>query len=221
MKLSALLGLVPGDKVAVVGCGGKTSVIRLLARENGHRPVLIAPTTRMAVAECAALPGVRYLGDVVGEKLVGKPDAEILAACVGCGLSLMEVDGSKRLPLKAWAAHEPVIPSFTTITLGVLPARSLGLPATEKNVHRLQPFLALTGLAEGDPVEECALCRLVMAPGGMFAKAVGRQVLLINQADDGSSMANARRIAQAIVGFQGRILIGSARQGRFEEWRTT
>ena len=219
MRLSELLSLKQGDALAAVGCGGKTSLINLLACENAHEGVLIAPTTRIALAERVPVPGVSYLGRVEGEKLIGLDEAQIREASEGYWLTLMEADGSKRLPLKGWAAWEPVIPAFATLTLGVLSTRALGLRATAETVHRLPEFLALSGLSEGDMVDECALQRMVLGPDGMLHKATPRCAMVINQEDAAEGRACARRIARALEGFGGCILIGSTHTGVFEEWR--
>lgn len=52
---------------------------------------------------------------------------------------LAEADGSKRLPLKAHAAWEPVIPSGTANTVWVVGASGLGKPVAEV-VHRPEIF---------------------------------------------------------------------------------
>lgn len=52
---------------------------------------------------------------------------------------LAEADGSKRLPLKAHAAWEPVIPSGTANTVWVVGASGLGKPINEA-VHRPELF---------------------------------------------------------------------------------
>lgn len=220
-SLSELLSLEKGDALAFVGCGGKTSLINLLAQENADKGVLVAPTARIALVERVAVEGVEYLGCEQGEKLIGLNEDRIKEACGLYWLTLMEADGSKGLPLKGWAQHEPVIPDFTTLTVGVLSARSLGLSVTAKNVHRLSEFLALTGVSEGDVVTESAIKHMALSQDGMFSKARSRCAIVINQAEDAQSRAFAFSIARNLDGFLGSILVGSAHAGAFEKWEAS
>ncbi len=210
--VSALLGLRSGERVAVIGAGGKSALIDRLAGENAERGVLIAPTTRIALAQVRERPGVRHLGVPQGEKLLAAPLAEIEAAAHGAALTLMEADGSKGLPLKGWDTHEPVVPSFATLTVGVVSARALGLAAEEANVHRLPLFLAQSGLSCCDPVDAAALARMISRC--MEACAAGRKAILINQAEDAVGIEAANAIARILrASFSGAVLIGSMKEG--------
>lgn len=55
---------------------------------------------------------------------------------------LAEADGSKRLPLKAHAAWEPVIPAAAANVVWVVGASGLGKPVTEV-VHRPELFASV------------------------------------------------------------------------------
>ena len=210
MTLNDLLQLKNGACVAVIGSGGKTAVVDELARENADAGVLIAPTTRIAVTQMT-VKTARYLGRIEGEKLVSAPLSEIESASHEHGLTLMEADGARNMMLKGWAAHEPVIPDFTTHTLCVLPACALGMAADAAHVHRLRLFLELTGLSEGDIIKEDTIALIARS---MMDKAVGEGALLINQAD--AFPEQAERIANALFGRGLRVIIGSAQQG---DWR--
>ncbi|MCA1949561.1 MAG: putative selenium-dependent hydroxylase accessory protein YqeC, partial [Treponema sp.] len=60
-------------------------------------------------------------------------------------LVLAEADGSKHLPVKAPAEHEPVLPDLCDIVLGCVGLDCLGLPMDEAHVHRPALFGAVTG----------------------------------------------------------------------------
>ena len=55
-----------------------------------------------------------------GQPKISGPEPETLKRLSGfCDLLLVEADGAKRLPLKVPAVHEPVIPEFADIVVGV------------------------------------------------------------------------------------------------------
>ncbi len=224
MTLSCLLGLQAGDRVAVVGCGGKTALVRRLAEENGALPlgVLVAPTTRMGLWETEPLKqmGAFCLGREEGEKLTAAPIGDIRAQAERFSLTLMEADGSKGLPLKGWEAHEPVVPDFATLTVGVASAKAVGLLADARHVHRLSCFLRQTGMKEGEPVTGEAVAKMILYC--LDRHGVGRQAIVVNQADGPKELENARRIARALrqpggnkgaAPFGGKILLGSLKEG--------
>lgn len=219
-----------GQKLAVVGCGGKTSLIELLAKTNRDKKVLIMTTTKIkaprqdgvtlreTLADCLAHTphqGIQCLGvfDAARGKFSGPPPEYWECLVHGYDLVLMEADGSRSLPCKGWADFEPVIPAFATATVGVVTLLGLGCPATGETVLRLPEFCRLTGLAAGEPITMAALADMVGAPGGMFKNAVGRRVLLINQVEDEAALAKAKELAallrQRHPGAAGKIYAGS------------
>lgn len=237
-QLSELLGIQTGARISVVGCGGKTSIINLLAQQNSRRPVLILPTTKIlppgaacttlckTPAECQSHTphsGVQCMG--VLNQSTGKlealpaPDLAAVGQNAGYALVLMEADGSRGLPCKGWLPGEPVVPAFTTLTLGVLPITALGLTATEEHVQRLQQFLALTGLRHGNAITADALAAMAAAPSGMLKCAVGRTALIVNQAQDDDARQKAAELCDRIrlryPGVIRHFIVGSARQNQW------
>ncbi len=111
--------------IAVIGAGGKTSAIFQLAREFADRDlrVIITTTTRMfrePGALATTLTEARMLLEhqsvvFVGKqaengKIAGLEDEQAKELTQIADIILVESDGSKRLPLKVPAAHEPVLP---------------------------------------------------------------------------------------------------------------
>lgn len=240
-NLTQLLQLHPGEKIAVVGCGGKTAVIELLAQQNSAGSVLVAPTTKIRLPDsegavvcttadaCLAHTphtGIQYAGlaNPATQKLEALPPAA-LAKMVekGYSLTLLEADGSRGLPCKGWLATEPVIPPFVTRTVGVVTVWALGKPATEETVCRLPQFLALTGLAQGQPITLAALAAMVGAPGGMFKSKRGPACLIINQLESEESHRKATLLLALIEqNYPGTIdgcLFGSARENHWSKQR--
>ena len=135
-SLAASLGI--GERpelVAIVGGGGKTSLMFALAAELPGR-VVMTTTTRIFAAQIKRAPAVVYesdlsplgdaldahghclvIGRVAGEKALGV-DPELpaqLLARPDVDYVLVEADGSRMRPVKAPAEHEPAIPPGTTL----------------------------------------------------------------------------------------------------------
>ena len=136
-RLWELLGIEKG-LTAVMGSGGKTSLLYELAEELRQRgTVLLATTTHIMrpeqypfaqtaeeLAAALAEHGAACAGSYTAEgKLTapGFPGWETAADYV-----LVEADGSKRLPAKAHAAWEPVLPPQRRRTVCVLGASAFG-----------------------------------------------------------------------------------------------
>lgn len=98
---------------------------------------------------------------------------------------LIEADGSRQKPLKAWADHEPPIPSFVDSVTEVAGLSALGKPLSAENIHRHDIFSGLSGLRSGEMVTSDALARLLLHPNGGQKNIPGkaRKVMLLNQAD--------------------------------------
>ena len=66
---------------------------------------------------------------------------------------LVEADGAKRKPIKAPADYEPVIPSSTTLVIGVIGLDALGKAIDEETIHRCELFCSLTGKKAGNTID--------------------------------------------------------------------
>ncbi len=225
--------LTPGDVAAVVGCGGKTSLIDRLCWENRGGRVLRSTTTRILtppeelfdLAIDASKSGSRRIEDgvtlVFGGRENGKltaPEPKALAEhCPADGLSFLECDGSRGLPLKGWAEHEPVVPKNTTLTVGVCALWAVGMPLSENVAHRPGLFSALTGCARGDIITLGHVSAMLASPGGMFARASGRKYLLVNQAESPEALEQATALAGMLPAVfresLSGVFAGSARRG--------
>jgi molybdenum cofactor cytidylyltransferase len=164
VKLSKALQIVPGDVVAFVGGGGKTTAMFRLAAEivSSRGRVLTTTTTRIFAAQIRLAPvhvqsvpallealdtspHVLLTGEVDADsgKAFGVPSEAIsnLQSLIFNNQSpitniLIEADGSRMRPFKAPADHEPVIPDCTTLVVPVIGIDALGKPLDERHVHR-------------------------------------------------------------------------------------
>ena len=189
MPLAELLGVRPGV-TSVIGSGGKTSLLAALARELPGTVVLTTTTHILPFPDMplvtsadaddvrAALAGSRVACVGSQAEKNGKLVAPLLGIDELASLAdyvLVEADGARRLPLKAHAAWEPVIPACSGRTILVLGASGLGHPVREK-VHRPELFCELAGCTPDDP----ATPELVARAANAEALA---DVALVNQAD--------------------------------------
>lgn len=193
-----LLGnFIPPAVVSVVGCCGKTTFVNQLAKELSHTRVLISPTTKIrpmtelgkrcqttleGVTAHRPQIGVQCLGLAVPglHKLSALPDPWLGNLIGDYDLTLLEADGSRGLPCKGWLDNEPVIPAYTTHTVGIVTLLGLNRPVSPETVLRIPEFTALTGLAIGDTITLDGLTKMVI---GMFVKSVGKQCLFVNQVE--------------------------------------
>ena len=205
--LTTLVEKYDSRRITVVGSGGKTTLIWHLASSLAPgRKILVTPTTKMFVSPSPP-PGVTLAGVFNGAsgKLESLPPGQLEEAIHGYDFVLIEGDGSKGLPLKAWSTDEPVVPAFTDLTIGVLPLWPIGKPVSENLIHRLPLFLTLTGAAPGEPITQGHILRVITggaageaSPSGLFAKARGKKLLFFSQVEDDAALKQAQDLAEAL-----------------------
>ena len=207
MDFPKLLGLRPGV-TAVIGSGGKTSLLRRLAEELPGT-VLLCTTTHIRPFEeyrkALTAHRVLCLGTPCENGKLTAPSLSIETLATLEDYVLVEADGSRQLPLKAHEAHEPVIPAVSRQVICVVGASGFGKPIRE-SVHRPEQFCALTGAAASDPVTPEQAAKAILAE--RLCDAV-----FLNQIDTEAQRSLADRFAAALGGSGLRIAAGSLRAG--------
>lgn len=114
---------------------------------------------------------------------------------------LIEADGSAGRPLKAPGPGEPVIPRFIDTFAVVVGLSALGRPVSEETVHRLDPFLRITGSSPGERITTDLILRLITHPSGSFKSCPAglRRLLILNQADTPEIVRLAEKIAESVM----------------------
>lgn len=222
------LGLGHGDVAAIIGAGGKTSLMFRLAgeaRSLGMR-VLVTTSTRILLPEPGEYdhldlsgrlfvdspperPGI-YVGGIPDEtdtKIMGVRDDLLAWSQRAFDLVLIEADGAASKPLKGWRENEPVIPEITSVTIGVLDISTIGSPFTSDLVHRPERFGGLVGADQNDNISLGHLLRLVAHEDGLFARALGREILYINKVESPMEQRNAALLKSQFDDL--RVVIGS------------
>ena len=119
---------------------------------------------------------------------------------------LAEADGSKRLPLKAHAAWEPVIPAATANVVWVVGASGLGKPVAEV-VHRPELFCERCGYEPTDIATPERVAQVLNAEMQMLNLNNAR--IMLNQVDTLSDPAMAGRFETAL----GRPVVATSLKG--------
>ena len=116
---------------------------------------------------------------------------------------LAEADGSKRLPLKAHAAWEPVIPATTANVVWVVGASGLGKPVAEV-VHRPEIFCEHCGCELTDTATPERVAMALNAE--VQALGLGTAHVMLNQVDTLADPTMADRFEAAL----GRLIVASS-----------
>jgi molybdenum cofactor cytidylyltransferase len=230
MRLTRALRLQHGDVVTLVGGGGKTTLMFALATDVtrlGWR-VVTTMTTHIFAGQTVHAPTVLTLADldtpdaplasvlaagnhvlVVGgaadepDRLQGIAPEQVdrIAALDFVDAVIIEGDGARRLPFKAPAAHEPVIPAATTLLIPMAGLDVIGRPLTAEYVHRPALVARLTGVEEGAAVTPDMVARALAHPdGGAKSRPAGaRLVPFLNKADDTAKLEAGRAVARSLL----------------------
>jgi probable selenium-dependent hydroxylase accessory protein YqeC len=253
-SLCEILGLVGGGVVSIVGAGGKTTLMFTLAREiaAAGETVLTTTTTKILMPsrelspqvivsphpdgileKARSLPGgLRHAtagSDLMlpENKLAGFT-ADDITKIDEAGLFrwiLVEADGAKHRPLKAPAAHEPVIPARSRWVIAVIGLDAPGQPLTEEWVFRSRFYGKLTGLTPGDRITERSIASALSHEEGIMkgSPRTASRLVFLNKADTESRREAGRRITGFLREVNGmrpdRVIITSLREGtESPEW---
>ena len=148
--------------IAIVGSGGKTTLIKKLTQQYRlqGKSVFVTTTTHMFIEKDTLLTddagtilgalrenGYAMAGIPQGEKIKALSKETFDTVCAAADVVLVEADGSKRLPLKFPNGTEPVIPENTDEVIVVCGLNALEQPA--KNVcHRLELVKQCLGIGD-------------------------------------------------------------------------
>jgi molybdenum cofactor cytidylyltransferase len=228
MKLSQALNIQPGDIVALVGAGGKTTSLFSLARELTGLgwQVITTTTTRIGQNELQQAPAHLGIDERDGlppqlagllaqhhqvflyrslldtGKVKGLPLDWFADHLVPppCEAVLIEADGARRLPLKAPYDHEPAIPDAATKVLVVGGLDSLDTPLDPSFVYGADRVQALIGCAPGEPVNEELLAAILRHPAmGLKSAPDGASVSVLLNKVTSENLPRARIAAAHIL----------------------
>jgi probable selenium-dependent hydroxylase accessory protein YqeC len=225
-------GLQQGDVVCFTGAGGKTSLMFRLAQEARALDLKVLVTTSTKIRVPAAnqydaldlsgklfvqgsvlAPGI-YVGGLPGPvagKMTGVHMDLLFFQRNNFDLLLIEADGAATKPLKGWNSTEPVIPDFTTKTIGIIDIQTIGSIICEALVHRLDIFSEITGCKAGEPVSLHHLARVIHHEQGLFSQSQGVELLYINKVESITDQHNVDGLRAKVKNIP--IVAGSVNQG--------
>lgn len=204
--------------IAVVGGGGKTSLIYRLSQEllSLEKKVIITTTTHMLYeperpfARGGDEEEVKRLLDKYGYTAAAELDEEqgkisalseekLLRLKDLCDVMLIEADGSRQKPLKIPADWEPAIPSFANVVISVVGLDCLGKPICE-TTHRMERTSEFLKKSIEAPVTEEDIVKIASSIHGLFKNVEGRVYrVYLNKSDTLKSREPAEKIVEELL----------------------
>ncbi len=203
--LSTLLEIKPGI-TAVIGSGGKTTLLSALAAELSARGTVILTTstriypfpgminltdpTEKAVLQALHRERVLCAGTPAPEGKLSAPALPFSALSSLADYVIVEADGAKGRPLKAHRPGEPVIPAGSTQVVLVAGMSAMGQPIRDA-AHRPELYAALAGCEICDAVTPALAAKVILAEGL-------HDRVFLNQAESGPAHDAARSLARRL-----------------------
>lgn len=225
-NLAWALNLPSQGVLAIVGAGGKTTAMYVLARElvNRGQRVLCTTTTKiyrphshearlilknnnpqwlLRCQELARSHQPLCLGAQIKGSKVWGIDPTVVNELVLRGIFdwiIIEADGARGRPLKAPANHEPVIPKVSTHVLGLVGLQAVGQPLGSSWVYNSQGYAQLTNLPLGATISAQSVAYLIGHEHGLFKNLPpqAQPMLCLNQADLPHAREYGREILQLL-----------------------
>lgn len=232
------IGKIP--RLAFVGAGGKTTAIFQLAHQL-EPPVIVTATTHLATGQVkladrhVVIRNELDISEISSEELTDvllvtgeqvepnrvsgisfKIFSQLISLADEFQLPvLVEADGSRQLPMKAPADHEPAIPPHVEIVVVVCGLAALGKPMGPEWVHRTERFASISGISAGEKISVEGVARVMLDPvGGLKNIASGvRRVALLNQADSPELQSAANALAKKLIPHYHAVLISALEPG--------
>ena len=248
------LGLKNKGVISLVGAGGKTSLMFRLARELSSTGASVLTTTTTKILYPTTDQSAHLLVSPSPDEILNRarqmlkhtphitaaahyiPETGKLTGLLPETIELflrsnlfrwiiVEADGAARLPLKAPAAHEPVVPECSDWVIGIIGLSALGRPLDKHTVFRPELVSKITGLPEGKKIVAKTICDLLRHRQGVFqgTPTGARKIAFLNQADSPQNKHAGQSIIQSLVDTTppdiSRVILGSiAHEPPVLEW---
>ena len=195
-------------KLAAVGAGGKSSFLFALANEIPGK-CIVTTTTHISIDQSnsgdislssddpllfekvISSPDnsvIVIIGTDQGKERVNGPNEEILTQlqqlCEKEKISiLVEADGSKKLPLKAFGEHEPAVPEWVDVVVHVIGWNAIGKQVNDASIFRVDRYCELAGQQIGDIIDFSSIGNMIKHDNGgkKTIKNHHRSIIFFNQ----------------------------------------
>ncbi len=211
--------------ISLIGAGGKTSLMFLLAKElaDAGKKVLTTTTTKIFVPQPDVSPTIvtnnfkqlveasklalnthnhfsagSFCDTVLGKLIGFDPDViDDLFLLDLFDWIIVEADGAKQKPVKTTDSHEPVLPKATSTLILVTGLDAVGTVLNEKNVHRAALFSKNTGLALGNKINERSIAESIAVETRKAGVSCSAETtfVFLNKADTPERINSGKRIA--------------------------
>ena len=228
-SLAEALTLRPREHVALVGAGGKTTLLLALAEElqRAGKRVLVSTTTKLWHQEALSAASLLFVEKDVSwqakldaslkrrayvflaQTLLDSGKVQGIAPSLADDLYekgimdylLLEADGAAGHPVKAPSDREPVIPGTATKVVAMLGIDALGKRMEPEVVFRMEEVQKLTGLAPGERLTASALSVLFCHAKGLFkgTPSSARRFVFLNKLDLIRDEKEAETLARIIM----------------------
>jgi probable selenium-dependent hydroxylase accessory protein YqeC len=227
--LISALGIGSREHLAIVGAGGKTTLMMTLGRllSEARKPGFMTTTTKVWKEQAESAYQALYTRNDVhwrerlrkylasgnwiflGQEVLenGKvhgilPElSDELFASEKADYILVEADGAAERPVKAPAEKEPVVPGSATCVVAVMGLEVLDRPLGPDLVFRPERVSRITGLQNGDRMSPVTLSRLFLHDEGLFKNAppLAARTVFLNKLDRLPREEDARALSMEIL----------------------
>ena len=201
---------IPKGVTAVVGGGGKTSLIDELCRQLSGK-ILRLTTTRILPPKCPCLidPRPSELRQAFEEERVlciasyaerdklALPAVELEPLLNMADYVLVEADGSRGLPLKAPNDKEPYLTGWEAMVIAMAGMRGLQQPIAEA-AHRAERYAALIRKTVTDTASPEDAAAVLESDAGLRKRVSCRFAVVLNQCDTPERLQLGRECAAAL-----------------------
>lgn len=213
-----------GSCVALIGGGGKTSLLRRLGKElapDYPKMILTSLTQSFPLPGFPSIPLHSFQTDDLAGLFTGPYPPYITGLPTGNGkysgisekdlsammkyspLCVFECDGARNLPLKAHNDQDPRVPAFATHVIVVIGADVVNTRLSDGYVHRPALFRETWGIKNDMTLDISFISRVVTSDRGYLNRIphTQRPVYFVNKAD--THPAEAESLGHAISAESG------------------
>lgn len=246
-SLIEVLNLEEDSIISVSGSGGKTTFCKGLSLElyrkyllNKKISILFSTTTKIGdfydkefkkilfnseeeidIDLFEKLEGL-YLIGIKNDRKISALPLKILENVVDkFSYTILEADGSRKKMIKAWNDTEPVYLSKTTMSVGIIPIKSIGMEINNLNIHRFEIFESKFNFKKKSKIDIELMTEIITNKEGLFKNSIGKKILFINQVESEKEFKYAKQLAKSIEknSIIQRVIIASLLNKKFYEYK--